>query len=314
LDKKSPFFNCHLKEIFPFIVMKAVLINNEVKYFETIDEIFTSSEIDKIQYLELDNMNFLSLPDEISKLSSLICLSINHNEINTLPKLPNSLKILYINFNNFKTIPEEIIELPNLEILLMYSNKITTIPLTINKLKSLKTLGLSYNIISHLPKEIGELKNLKHLELKENNISTLPKTLVDMTNLLNLSLSNNKLNRLPKKMDKLNFLEKLDLDNNNLCFLTKEVFNLPNLIGISINFNKLHNLPKSFKTSKIKYLCCIYNNLQDTYDDKRLILNAKDLSKVDSILTIHKINKSIVKNQFKNNLFNLIKKTMEINI
>ena len=80
------------------------------------------------------------------------------------------------------------------------------------------------------------------------------------------------------------------MDNNDLCFLTKEIFTLPNLLGISINFNKLHNLPKTFKTSKIKYLCCMYNNLPEEYNDKRLIMGIKDLPKVDSILTIYKIN------------------------
>jgi Leucine-rich repeat (LRR) protein len=294
--------------------MKVILSNNEVKYFDSMAEILDSQSIDKIQYLELDNLNLLFLPDDIEKLSNLMYLSINHNRIDTLPKLPKTIKILYLNFNHFKTIPDEIIELPNLEILLMYSNKITSIPININKLKTLKTLGLSYNMISHLPKEIGELKSLKTLELKENLLYSLPKSIVDLQNLRNLLLSNNKISRLPKKMDKLTLLEKLDLDNNNLSFLTKEVFNLPNLVGISINFNKLHNLPKSFKTSNIKYLCCIYNNLSDEYNDNRLITNAKELSKVDSILTIHKINQTFIKNQINTNLYDLIKKTMEINI
>ena len=47
--------------------------------------------------------------------------------------------------------------------------------------------------------------------------------------------------------------------------------------------------------SKIKYLSCIYNNLSDEYDDERLILNIKDLSKIDSILTIYKINQTFNK-------------------
>ena len=91
------------------------------------DEIFNSPNIDKIKNLEFDNCNLLSLPNEIINLSNLTCLSINHNHLDSLPKLPINLKILYINFNNFKTIPDEIIELPNLEILLMYSNKISII-------------------------------------------------------------------------------------------------------------------------------------------------------------------------------------------
>ena len=274
--------------------MKVILLNNVVKYYDSINEIFNSFYIDKIKYLELDNLNLLSLPNEIEKLSNLICLSINHNHLYCLPKLPINLKILYINFNNFITIPDEIIELPNLEILLMYSNKISLIPVTISKLKSLKILGLSYNKINNLPKEIGTLSNLKTLELKENNLYSIPKSIIELYNLENLSLSNNKLSRLPKRIDKLYLLKKLDLDNNNINFLPKKLFNLPNLIGILINFNKLRNLPKSFKMSEIKYLSCICNNLSDEYDDERLILNIKDLSKIESILTIYKINQNIL--------------------
>ena len=166
---------------------------------------------------------------------------------------------------------------------------------TISKLKNLKILGLSYNIISNLPKEIGKLPNLKTLELKENNLYSIPKSIVELYNLEKLLLSNNKLTHLPKKIDKLCNLLKLDLDNNKITFLPKKLFNLPYLIGISINFNKLHNLPKTFRMSKIKYLSCIYNNLSDEYDDERLILNIKDLSKIDSILTIYKINQTVNK-------------------
>jgi Leucine-rich repeat (LRR) protein len=294
--------------------MKAILTDNTVLEFDTFDELFINEFITQIQYLECDNMKITDLPNDIIKITNLRFLSLNNNLLSYLPKLPNGIKYLYLNFNHFKDIPKEITDLANLEILLLYSNKLISFTSDISHLQKLKTLGLSYNNLHQLPKEIGNLKKLKYLEIKENNLYSLPKTLVDMTNLRVLTLSNNKISRLPKKMDKLEKLEKIDIDNNNLCFLPKELFTLNHLIGISVNFNKLHNLPKIFKKSSLKYICCIYNNITENYDDDRLILNAKELSKIDSILTINKINKSLLKKQTEQNLLEIIKNTMNIHI
>ena len=50
--------------------MKVIFINNETKFLESFDELFTSSDMDKIIHLELDNMNLLSIPEEIYNLSN----------------------------------------------------------------------------------------------------------------------------------------------------------------------------------------------------------------------------------------------------
>jgi Leucine-rich repeat (LRR) protein len=295
--------------------MKAILNNNDILYFENFTELFDYQCIEKIQYLDCDNMKISELPNTIIKLSNLMTLSLNHNLLTFLPiNLPPNLKTIYLNFNYFKEVPKEICNLSNLEILLMYSNKISSITPEINKLKNLKVLGLSYNILSNIPKEIGELKKLNQLELKENNIFSLPKTIIELQNLKTLSLSNNKLSRLPKKMDKLVLLEILDLDNNSLSFIPKEIFTLTNLVGISVNFNKLNNLPKIIQKSSIKYVSCIYNNLNNNYEDERIIINANNLKRIDSILTIRKLNNTYLKNELENNLLEMIKKTVSINI
>ncbi|KAK7853376.1 receptor like protein 24, partial [Quercus suber] len=182
------------------------------------------------------------LPNHVSGLNLLICLSLSSNFLNgTLPswlfcltslenlhldhnqfigeigefKCNNSLEHLDLSYNMLQgSIPSTISRLVNLTYLYLSSNNLSIMLdlELLSNLNNLNVLDFSYNniLVSINNNLTFTLPNLEELYLSSCNISEFPIFLRTATNLLNLDLSNNRIHgQTPKWLGalvKVNFL------------------------------------------------------------------------------------------------------------
>jgi small GTP-binding protein len=120
------------------------------------------------------------LPPEICQLSNLTLLSLDNNQLSSLPL--------------------EICQLSNLTLLSLSNNQLSSLPLEICQLFNLTKLTLDNNQLSSLPLEICQLSNLILLSLHNNQLSSLPLEFSQLSNLTLLSLDNNPLTSPPPEI------------------------------------------------------------------------------------------------------------------
>ncbi len=83
--------------------------------------------------------------EEINNYDKVVYINYSHNNLTSLPKLPNSLQILWCYDNQLTSLPE----LPNsLQQLICGYNQLTLLPKLPN---SLEILNCSYNQLTSLP-------------------------------------------------------------------------------------------------------------------------------------------------------------------
>lgn len=85
-----------------------------------------------LEYLDLGFGDITTIPDSISKLTSLKYFNMFGNKLTSLPKgFPLNLTSLILRANLFKEFPKQIYQMKDLELLDVSMNEITTIePLT----------------------------------------------------------------------------------------------------------------------------------------------------------------------------------------
>ena len=169
--------------------------------------------------LDLREQSLMTLPPEITRLTSLITLDLTYNHLTTLPL--------------------EIFMLTNLTMLVLKSNQLSVLPSEIRNLTNLMTLDLSNNHLTNLPVELFNLSNLETFHLNGNQLTSISTNIGKLTNLIMLFLDNNQLTTLPSNIDKLKNLIRLDLQYNQLTTLPLELFRLTNLKELYIYHNQL---------------------------------------------------------------------------
>ncbi|PKA56190.1 LRR repeats and ubiquitin-like domain-containing protein [Apostasia shenzhenica] len=121
--------------------------------------------------------------DGLSRLKSLTILSLNLNNLATLPSAVGdliSLRQLHIANNWLTCLPDELGRLNQLQILKAGNNRISLVTAGIGCCSSLIEIDLSSNHLVELPGTLGKLKNLKALYLSNNGLTSLPSTLFKM--------------------------------------------------------------------------------------------------------------------------------------
>ena len=144
--------------------------------------------------LELQNLGLSDFPLEVTKLSQLTWISVNHNRLRRLPSELGNLSNLVglsCGVNLIEELPSEIRHLKYLRVLRASDNELTTIPKEIGSLDGLRELALRDNHIVELPDEIGLLSELTELDLRGNEIKSLPESLRNLRKLRYLDLRNN---------------------------------------------------------------------------------------------------------------------------
>ncbi|KAK7387263.1 hypothetical protein VNO78_27921 [Psophocarpus tetragonolobus] len=143
-------------------------------------------EIASLTSLEKFFMNANAILDESIRwegLTSLKCItviSLNHNNLTTLPSALGSLtslRELHVSNNKLSGLPNEIGHLTQLEVLRANNNRISTISDSIGNCHSLVEVDFSSNFLSELPETFSGLNNLKALYLSNNAMKSLPSKL-----------------------------------------------------------------------------------------------------------------------------------------
>jgi len=134
----------------------------DVYYLPNIDR-FTN-----LQHLYCDNNYLISLPRLPESLRILSCL---HNKLNSLPPLPSNLKQLYCSYNPLTSLPT----LPeSLQYLYCDNSKIISLP---ELPSNLLHLYITNNQLTSLPLLPSNLRNLHCSHNKLNSMPTLPETM-----------------------------------------------------------------------------------------------------------------------------------------
>ena len=237
---------------------------------ETFDiEEYLNSLYDVEEIIDVSNKNLTYLPD-LSRFKKLKILSCYHNNLVSLPPLPNSLQKLHCSHNNLVLLPP----LPNsLQELYCYKNQLSLLPPLPNSLEILFCDDNQLVSIPSLP------NSLEILRCYNNQLVTLP----PLPNSLRiLYCNNNQLTSLPPLP---NSLEILFCKNNptdefihpyNLDVLKKETITLS-------KFRDLYYCIK-YKTKFRKWLWDIREKkIQEKYHPDRIIemLEGKDIDDID---------------------------------
>ncbi|MEM8639180.1 MAG: COR domain-containing protein [Cyanobacteria bacterium P01_G01_bin.54] len=191
----------------------------------------------------------MSLPQELSQLTHLTRLNLQDNQLTSLsPELSKLISLIELSLgkNRLKVLPSEIGQLTNLTLLSLTNNHLISLPKKLGKLINITRLELSKNRLKSLPPELGSLIKLILLSLTDNYLTSLPVELCDLIELEQLYLQNNFLKSLPSEFGKLTNLTVLGLNRNSLTSLPPELSQLPKLTCLHIQNNRLTNLPGEF--------------------------------------------------------------------
>ncbi|MFX1487680.1 MAG: GTP-binding protein [Promethearchaeota archaeon] len=220
---------------------------------------------DQVKGLGLFRCGLKTIPDILTKLSSLEELRIYDNLISSIPEFVftiKNLKILGLTKNNLENLPSSIGKLESLEYLSVRGNRLSNLPDSLNRLKKLDYLNLNGNHFILLPEVVCQLKSLKQLDLAENRLEELPDCFGDLITLEELDCSNNKLEQLPESFGNLRFLINLNLYFNKIKKLPESFHKLNSLEILNLSYNQLPNLPDSIMNlEKIQFLGLTSNRL-----------------------------------------------------
>ncbi|XP_058056425.1 leucine-rich repeats and immunoglobulin-like domains protein 3 [Anopheles bellator] len=209
---------------------------------------------------------------QLSDLSKLQVLNLNHNRMTRLPVLRGlrNLIKLYVTGNEIDTIDvEAIAALPALKFLDLSRNAIQELPYTaFPNRNSLQYLNLNFNKLTLLAKgTFDRLASLKRLEISSNALEEVQSlTFQNLNQLKSLKLNNN---RIPALMDGvfhgLTTIGLLELNNNTIRSIRKGgLFNLTSLTTLALARNAIVEIEHSGWefTPKLVSLDLSYNQLR----------------------------------------------------
>lgn len=196
--------------------------------------------------------NFLTEIPFLGHLSSLLVLSLHHNNIDSIDSLAlenlPALSILDLHHNRITTILNGTFLNGNkLRHLSLNSNRIASLDSNcLDNLTHLETLRLNRNKLSNLTKDFFRpLKRLKTLELSRNRIATIRSlTFKGLDSLEVLKLQGNRIvSLLDGAFWKLSNMKQLNLDNNSITLVSRGwLYGLTSLQQLSLKHNQLMDI------------------------------------------------------------------------
>lgn len=178
----------------------------------------------------LNNLDGLSVPEEMHL--ELLSLGDNKLTVATLEPLTRltSLIALSLDHNRLETFPPVLATLTHLRYLYLDNNRLDSIKGDVlPHLNSLEVLSLGHNNLTELPPTIACLTHLKKLSVHSNRLHAVPDSLTCLNNLLDIDFAYNKLTTLPDGFARINRNWWLTLDvRGNLfspkiaCYLLEE--------------------------------------------------------------------------------------------
>lgn len=182
---------------------------------------------------------------KIVKDTKSVSLDLSHCKLKEIPEAIfelDWLEILTLNYNDILSIPSHISKLKNLKRLSIIGNKISYLSSSITSLKKLKILNLSRNIITSISSDIEKIEDLEELILQENKVAKLPNSFSKLKKLYHLDLSFNCFKDVPIEISQLPKLRNLDLSNNKISFLdNNSITSFSKLVKLRLENNSFPN-------------------------------------------------------------------------
>uniref|UniRef100_A0A1B0CY43 Putative membrane glycoprotein lig-1 n=1 Tax=Lutzomyia longipalpis TaxID=7200 RepID=A0A1B0CY43_LUTLO len=219
-----------------------------------------------LEYLDLERNHLSNVFEGLENLNRIRYLYLTANEINHIPHLPSTLKVLSLSSNNFTTIPTEALQnCTELSYLNMGYNKISDLPENgfISWGAELQTLLLRNNKITMLNYgSFNGLESIKEISLSFNDIHYVhPSAFVNISKTLKILELSFGIYREDIPLEALNPLTELmwlGLDNNNLKLIPDDsLISLKELTFVNIAYNRITVLPRTIFVPEI------HKNLMD---------------------------------------------------
>lgn len=235
--------------------LKLTSLDMSYNYLTSIPEYL--SKVSTLVELNLSNNSIFTIPEYISNLVNLTNLDISNNQIrdsgiSALHLLTSltSLKSLNLSMNGISNFSPSISQLINLTNLDLSGNYITDVPDSISCLLNLTRLNLCNNSISSIPNSISRLDSLEYLNLSINNISDISESMVKLHSLRELYLGSNIISSIPNSISELINLRKLVLSGNYILEIPYSISKLEHLTNLCVSSNRISVIPHFISTMR----------------------------------------------------------------
>ena len=153
-----------------------------------------------IRFINLENNNLNSIPEELRLFHNLSSLRLSNNNISAkeLYKIKSFMKLkwLFIDHNHLESLPNFLFEEMNLKYLYAHDNFIDSLKIQSPLKTSLWVLHMGNNNVQKLSSSFNNLLGLRFLILNSNKISTIDNCFLnDKPNFMGIVLDNNHLNK-----------------------------------------------------------------------------------------------------------------------
>ncbi|XKL61561.1 hypothetical protein PGB90_008618 [Kerria lacca] len=256
------------------------------------------TKLHALEYLDLSDNFFNVLPDHIEKLTSLIELNLDHNELSDISMLDDFTQLqkfsaAYNNLtndcffiykgmkskNNEENEKNQFVLRSNLSVVNLKGNLLKGV-IKLANYGNLTDLDVSENNIEQL--DLSSLTNLKCIKCSKNQLTDLKlngnelTTIIAFNNKLKtltispppiflqrLNLSHNELELLPEWLSTCKLLQKVVVSHNRLTELPYDIFcnEESTLITLQLSFNQLTVLPQIMRRVPIEQLYLQNNSL-----------------------------------------------------
>ncbi|CAM1325269.1 Uncharacterised protein g8899 [Pycnogonum litorale] len=229
------------------------------------DNVFTYERT--LEELNLDANQIRDLPRPLFHCHGLKKLSLNDNEIESLPPAIASLinlEELDISKNSVLEFPDNIKGCKHLHVIDASVNPLGKLPDGLTQLVNLTQLYLNDTFLEFLPANFGRLSHLQIVELRENRLNTLPKSMARLVNLKRLDIGQNEFYELPEVIGSLQKLTELWCDSNKLFYIQDFIGNLKQLNYLDASCNRIQSISYELDgCDQLQDLYLSYNKLKE---------------------------------------------------
>lgn len=210
-----------------------------------------------LEHLFLNNNELVIPPmDQLSTLTRLETLSLEHNQLTMLPDTLWQLKSLIrlnLSDNPLGFLPQQLGHLNNLHELWLTSLNLYDLPSnTLVHLTQLEKLSLKSNHLRQLPSDIGLLVQLHWLSVEDNELSQLPDSLQDCSKLSYLNLNGNNFTHVPLVIGRISTLDVVCLQRNAIAEVDDDTLLMfSNMNKVDLRENPLIEKPSHWKVSRV---------------------------------------------------------------
>jgi len=220
-------------------------------------------KLERVYELSINNDNLISLPEAIGNLKDLDWMEIKNNKMTQLPESIGNLKklrILILDMENLESIPDTLKNCINLEWIKIRSSRLTKIPDIFANLKNLKQILFDGENIKSISKSLQYCSNLEGFRVRSKVLDDIPDIFSNMPKLCNFEIETPIPKLLPSSISNLNTLLRVALYMENLDDI--HLINFSSVKQILIYSKKIYLLPDLFWSDDLRSCALLLPNLK----------------------------------------------------